>query len=227
MTGSTPEPVRDPAAPTPAEPAETPAPPARAAEAAPAPAGGDAPAGERADGSALPPKAAPAARPATVLLALGLLALAGAAIHDLLVRAGDIDGPEWLAWAIERIRAVEWQDLVLPTAIIAGVVGLVLIIIAVKPRRVTHLPMPGFSGWIRPADVARRTTMRARRAPGVLEASSAVSATSVTVKVRYAGADAAAAEDAIRRAVAAELAVLLADPPSPTIRLERSKEAQR
>ena len=72
-----------------------------------------------------------------------------------------------------------------------------------------------------------RTTMRARRAPGVLDASSAVSAKSVTVRVRYAGPDAAAAENAIRRAVAAELAALLADPPSPTIRLERSKEARR
>lgn len=225
MTGSTPEPVRDPAAGAPADPAEAPAPPAQASDAAPA--GGDAPAGGRADGSAPPPKAAPAARPATMLLALALLALAGAAIHDLLVRAGDIAGAEWLARAIGRIRAVEWQDLVLPTAIVGGVLGLMLIIIAVKPRRATHLPMPGFSGWIRPADVARRTTMRARRAPGVLEASSAVSAKSVTVKVRYAGADAAAAENAIRRAVAAELAVLLADPPSPTIRLERSKEARR
>lgn len=117
------------------------------------------------------PAALPSAVPAGTVLALLLLVLAGLAIRDLAVRAGWLDGDEWLRGATHWGTGVGWQTWMWPVAVLVILIGLVLLWSAVRPRRHDYVGYGDSSGdgviWTRPRDIARRCSAAAGALPGV------------------------------------------------------------
>lgn len=122
---------------------------------------------------------APAAAPATVttglLLAMVLLAVAVVFIHDTLVSAGAVSGSPWLAWFVDKATVISasspWMLWAGPTAVL---VGLVLVVAALKPRRSTHWAVGKQGVFIGRADAARLATNAAHHSPAVVDAQAAV-----------------------------------------------------
>ncbi|MFC9980427.1 hypothetical protein [Gordonia sp. NPDC127522] len=155
-----------------------------------------------------PPAALPGAAVAGAALGLILLALGAAAVRDIAVDASWLDGRPWSVTAAEWVAELQWQNWMWPAAIGLIFVGLVLLWIAVKPRRQTHLELGGGEGmWTRPGDVARRCSAAMSDLPGVLDADTVVTRRKVTctVGVRRQVADRALIDGTVA-AVAADLA---------------------
>lgn len=153
------------------------------------------------------PVAAPAAAPLALLVALLLLALGALGIRDALVAAGVLDGELFtvtIATAVDGFGAQTWM---VPVGIALAVVGLLLLVVALKPRRRTELAVSSTVGvWIRPADVARIATYAAEDAPGVSGARSTATRRRVVVTVESLGAD----QDTLRADATAEVNARLA-----------------
>ncbi|WP_305092417.1 DUF6286 domain-containing Asp23/Gls24 family envelope stress response protein [Prescottella sp. R16] len=120
-----------------------------------------------------PPTAAPAAVPAAVVLAVGLLALAGAVGRELLIVRGTISGAPWIRNSVEWVARLHWEQWLLPAALAALTVGVLLVLLALAPRTRTHVPTrrrPSDSAstvWLRPVDIARLCSARAGTLAGV------------------------------------------------------------
>lgn len=94
------------------------------------------------------PKAAPKATAIAVALAL-LLILAGIVTgRDALISFGAVSGSGWLDPALGYIVDLTVQPWMLPAGIAIGVVGLVLLLISVLPRRTTHTLSNAEGVWI-------------------------------------------------------------------------------
>ncbi|MFT3660441.1 MAG: DUF6286 domain-containing protein [Gordonia sp. (in: high G+C Gram-positive bacteria)] len=139
---------------------------------------------DTADGRVRAPAATPGAVIVGALLGLLLLVLAGIAIRDLVVRAGWVDGPEWLRGAAHWSTDVGWHGWTWAVAAALIAVGLGMVWSAVKPRRRNHLPV-GASGvlWTLPRAVARRCSAAVADVPGVDRAVTLVGRRTVTVTV--------------------------------------------
>ncbi|AYJ47680.1 hypothetical protein [Rhodococcus sp. P1Y] len=94
------------------------------------------------------PKAAPKATAVAVLLALALCALAVVAGRDALIEFGALTGGTWIAPAIDTLMGTTAQGWMLPAGIAAAVVGLVLVLLTLLPRRKTHRPTESDGVWI-------------------------------------------------------------------------------
>jgi hypothetical protein len=155
-----------------------------------------------------PPAALPGAAIAGAALGLTLLGVAAVAVRDIAVDSNWLDGSPWSVTAAEWIAELQWQNWMWPAAIGLIVVGLVLLWIAVRPRRRTHLELAAGEGmWTRPGDVARRCSAAVSDLPGVLDADTIVTRRKVTctVEVRMQVADRALIDSTVA-AVAADLA---------------------
>lgn len=118
-----------------------------------------------------PPRARPGATPLAVLLALGLVALAVVGIHDLAAARGWSNGPVWVADLAERLDGLTATTGVVAASIGAGVVGLLLVVLALAPARRTHLRVRGEQDlWVSRGAVAALAGATADRAPGVISA---------------------------------------------------------
>ncbi|BDD84674.1 hypothetical protein TPB0596_44370 [Tsukamurella pulmonis] len=94
---------------------------------------------------------------ATVPLLLAILALGVLAVRDSLVSLGWVAGDRWLD-AVPRIADnVQWAWWAWPATIGAIVLGLVLVIAAVKPRRRSHAPVTDDLWFGRRVSAERRT----------------------------------------------------------------------
>lgn len=103
------------------------------------------------------PAGLPGAALAGAGLALILLVLAGVAIRDLIVRAGWVDGTEWLGGATRWGANENWHGWM--WVLVAGllITGLWMLWVAVKPRRHRYVAAGGERLlWTRPGDIARR-----------------------------------------------------------------------
>lgn len=130
------------------------------------------------------PVAAPAAAPLAVLLALLLIAAGVVGIRDALVGAGVLDGEPFTVSAATSLDGLGAQSWMVPVGIGLAVVGLLLLVAALKPRRRTEMKVRSeLAVWIRPADVARLATYAAEDAPGVAGASSTATRRKVVVTV--------------------------------------------
>lgn len=122
----------------------------------------------------------PAAAPATVatglLMAIILLAVAVVFIHDALVSAGAVSGTAWLAWFAEKANVISasspWMLWAGPLAV---VIGLVLVIAALKPRKSTHWAVGDQGVFIGRGDTARLAANAAHSTPAVVDAQASVS----------------------------------------------------
>lgn len=100
---------------------------------------------------------------ATVPLLLAVVALGALAVRDALVSLGWLAGSRWID-AVPRIADdVQWSWWAWPAAVAAIVLGLVLLIAAVKPRRRSHTPVSDELWFHRRIDPARRTAEEVAR----------------------------------------------------------------
>lgn len=135
----------------------------------------------------LPPLAYPAAAPAAALIALVSLVLAFTAARELLIVRGTYHGAPWLRNSFEWFGRLHWQTWLAPIAAVCVVLGLVLIVVALKPRRRTHVPLqmdgPVPTVWMRRTDLARMCSAHATELTGVRTARTVVDRRRAVVRV--------------------------------------------
>lgn len=161
-----------------------------------------------------PPTASPAAVPVAVVLAVALIGVAFVAGREFLIDHGTLVGAPWIGNTIDWIADLHWAPWMIGAAVGSVVLGLLLLVLGLKPRTRTHTgaTSPVSSApmvWLRPTDVARICSDHAGSVPGVESARTTVTKKRVTVEVhRSADSDDAALTESVREAVAPTLAVL-------------------
>ena len=134
------------------------------------------------------PAGFPGAAIAGGLLGVALLVLCGAMIRDLLVTTGAVSGETWTHRAADNLGSSTWSGWMWAIPAVCAVVGLVLLWLAVKPRRRTHLNVDGVRVvWTRPVDVARRASAAVSEVPNVRHALTTVGRRRIRVTVRTSG----------------------------------------
>lgn len=117
---------------------------------------------------------------------LGLIFLAGGAvgIRELLLETDTISGPSWLQPIIDWLSHAHWVQAFLIIAVIALILGLIILIASLRPRTKTHVLIDNEASlWMRPVDIARACSARAKDQRGVLNATTVATAKRVTVTV--------------------------------------------
>lgn len=132
------------------------------------------------------PRALPAAAWVGAAVAVLLVALGVVAGQDALARWGvPAVGASWLGATLDGLdglRAAAWT---VPVGIALVVVGLLVLAVALKPRRRTHVPVEAAADlWLSPAALSALARDAAEGVPGVARVS--VAATRTTVRVRAA-----------------------------------------
>ncbi|MFC9787186.1 DUF6286 domain-containing protein [Rhodococcus sp. NPDC127528] len=184
---------------------------------------------ETPDRPLVPPRA-PLARPAaalvTVIVAVGLLVVAGLTGREFLIAKEVIAPAAWLRNSVSWVAGLHWQSWMLPTATLAALAGLMLIYIAVTPRTRTHLPVGERKAsvvWVRPTDVARMCSARAGNVVGIRFVQTTVDRKRATVHVTPTGeVQPHELEATVRDAVQPGLA-MLATPRELRVRIGRVK----
>jgi len=173
----------------------------------------------------LPPLAYPAAAPAAALIAVAALILAFTAARELLIVRGTYGGAPWLRNSFEWFGRLHWEPWIPVAAAACVAVGVVLLAVACKPRRRTHLPLqvagPVATVWMRRTDLARMCSAHASSLSGVAAARTVVdrrrAVVRITVEDETPVADLTAA---VRAAVEPNLA-LLAEPIPLVVKVNR------
>ncbi|MBO1768333.1 DUF6286 domain-containing protein [Allobranchiibius sp. GilTou38] len=133
------------------------------------------------------PRATPVAAVTGLLVAAALIALAVIGLHDLLVTQGWAAGHAWARGAIDGVNHSTRADWVVPLAVLALLVGVLLLYVSFKPRRSTHQLVPdedeSADVWIAPAALGRLAKAAGEDVPGVLQAHSKVSRRRVRVRL--------------------------------------------
>lgn len=177
-------------------------------------------------GSATPdvtptPAKAPAAAPATVitgvLLALVLLGVGAVFLRDALVAAGALTGGPWLRWFADKAELISssspWMLWAGPVAV---VVGLVLVVAALKPRKATHWAAEEPGVYIGRSDAARLVANAAHESTSVVAARADVTGRrALRVTARTVANDTTGVTQDVDRAATHRLAALR---PAPSIR---------
>jgi hypothetical protein len=135
--------------------------------------------------AALPPRARPAAAPIALILSLLLVALGAVAVRDALVYANAITGQPWIGWVIDHVDGTTVQPWMLPAGIGVAVVGLLMVIAALKPRAKRFRPATAPDTWVKKDDVYKVVRNAVVGVPGVEAAK--VKVTKRAAKVRVVG----------------------------------------
>jgi len=164
------------------------------------------------------PVAAPAAAAVGIVVAVLFIGIGLVGVRDALVRVGVLGGRSWTGSAAGRVEGLTPGWWMVPAGIGAALIGLWLIVLAVKPRRRTAvLVSAGCPVWIRPRDIARIAAYTAGQASASLDASAAATRRAVTVTVTTIDADAESVRHQVSDAVAVRLEAL-AEPPRIRVR---------
>lgn len=125
------------------------------------------------------PRMSPPVRWLAILLGLALIALACLAWRDVWVSYSDSTRSLWTAPVFDLIGTPPLPMWMVWAGVASVVVGLLFFIIAVRPGRMTHVPViasaegtegtesSGATMWIRNVDIARLVSGTTRRLPGV------------------------------------------------------------
>lgn len=171
-----------------------------------------------------PPKATAGSAGVGILIALLLIGAGVVGIHDWLAGLGWISGPAWLPPALEAVDGARTAPWMLVVAVVLALVGLWLVVLALKPRRRTHLPAPDreLDLWSTPGALAAIARQAADRQSGVISATARARRRRVDVEVTRRD-DADAGVDArVHEAVEQSLEGLL----TPRVRV-RTREVNR
>lgn len=144
------------------------------------------PAAEQVEHRTVPaPRATTAATAVGPLCALALLTAGGIAIHDLLAAGGWINEPQWFARVARWLAELHWSQVMVPAAIAAAAIGLLLLWIAVKPRRRTHRQLVGAPELCtRRSDIGARVRAVTLAVPGINSVRVSVGRRTVTVRAK-------------------------------------------
>lgn len=162
-------------------------------------------------GAARGPRPAPSAtRPATVLMLL-LLGAAVVGIHDLLTHLGAVPGSSWTAAVLSSLDNQRRQGWMLPAGVVVALLGLLVIVAALRPRRRTHRQaVDDPTLWLRPVDLARTASAAALGTADVASATSTVRRRKVRTRVlAHPNADKTVVRDAVTATVAQALDPLI------------------
>ncbi|MCM0638765.1 DUF6286 domain-containing protein [Cellulomonas wangsupingiae] len=180
------------------------------------------------DLAAQPPDPVPFAQPRPagalgwigVVLALVVLGVAVVLVHDGLVALDVLGGDTWLLAAADAVGRITptWQ-VALVGAVVA-LVGLRLLVVALRPRRRPAIPLAAGGGqYLLGQDVARLASGAAAQVDGVLDVRSTWGRRAVTVDATTDGDT--TVTDQVRSAVAERLTAL-ADVPRVAVRARRA-----
>lgn len=116
------------------------------------------------------------------LLALALIGLGVIAIRDVLVVTGVLTGQPWIPAAISAVDGLTSQPWLVAVAAAAIVLGVIVLIAAVKPRPRKVVPLTSASGvYLRTGDVAAVAQHAAADVDGITHARVSATAQAVTV----------------------------------------------
>ncbi|WP_061007355.1 DUF6286 domain-containing protein [Mycolicibacterium mucogenicum] len=172
-----------------------------------------------ADNFALPapgrsPVAAATARYVAVALALVVMLGGAVSLREAGIELGWVDGAPWIGAAITALNGLRSQWWMVPAGAVALILGLWLVVVAVRPRRKTVVAVDAAgSVWMRPRDVARLASHAASCVPGVEVLNSAATRRKVTMYVGITGMESdAAAKGSIAAAVGSATEILVPTP---------------
>lgn len=172
-----------------------------------------------ADNLALPapgrsPVAAATARYVAVALALVVMLGGVVSLREAGIELGWVDGTPWIGAAITALNGLRSQWWMVPAGAVALILGLWLVVVAVRPRRKTVVAVDAAgSVWMRPRDVARLASHAASCVPGVEVLNSAATRRKVTMYVGITGIESdAAAKGSIAAAVGSATEILIPTP---------------
>ncbi|MCC2310002.1 DUF6286 domain-containing protein [Cellulomonas chengniuliangii] len=152
---------------------------------------------------------------AVLTIALGLVL-----VRDALAVAGVISGDGWVVTVLDAMNGQTRTGWALAGGIVAALLGLWLIVVALRRRRRKALWLRKAAGvGIRPRDVARLARVAADDVDGVLDAKVTAGRRNVNVDVRTTGDP--YTRDRVREVVTARLAAL-AKPPKVSVRARPS-----
>jgi len=156
------------------------------------------------------------------VLAVLLLALGALLLRDALVAASALSGRQWLPAAAAGLQGFAPARWLIPAGIVLALIGLWLIVTALRPRSRKTVPLTSQTGvFLHTRDVARLASGAAADVDGVLEASSTATRKKVSV-VAHATADTGLRES-VTAAVTERLAPLQS-PPRVSVTVRTSKE---
>lgn len=138
---------------------------------------------------------------ATLLTGIGVVLL-----HDAISETDARPGRTWLAALVDGLNGLTAEWWLIPAGVAVAVIGVWLIITALRPRsRKTLAVMSATGVFLRTRDIARLASAAADDVEGVLSASSVASRRTVTVTVE---SDTPGIADDVEQTVAERLAAL-------------------
>lgn len=134
------------------------------------------------------------------VLALVLVAVGVAGIRDALVAIGAAEGEPWIDSVVDTVDGWQPQFWLVPAGIALVLLGVWLILVALRPRSRTGVAVRAATGvFLRTGDVERLAARAASDVDGVLSARSSASHRKVEVRVAVTGG--ANTADRVRTAV--------------------------
>ncbi|MBX7454592.1 hypothetical protein GR927_41990 [Mycolicibacterium sp. 3033] len=159
------------------------------------------------------PVAAAGASKVAVVLAILLAALGVIGVRDAAIGLGWVSGSTWLPAAVTAADGVEPADWMAVAGVAVMLVGLVLIAIALSPRRRTAVAVSAQTPMYLTVDgIAALAGAAARDVAGVVDARATSSRRRVVVRCRVTSADTDAMRHTITDTVTRTLAVLQSPP---------------
>ena len=146
-----------------------------------------------------------------IALSAALVALGIVGVHDGIVGAGWLQGSSWLLAVTERLDGLRPAAWVLPLGFALVLVGLWLLLVAVRPRPRKAIALTAKTGvYLRPRDVAALSIDAAQDVDGVTSASASASTRKMVVSVRTTTSD--GMHDLVSQAVARRLSAVSQPP---------------
>lgn len=146
-----------------------------------------------------------------VVLAVAVTALGLVGLHDALVAAGALTGRSWTATAVSDVDGTRRGLWLVPAGILAVLVGLWLLLTALRPRPRTAIALRSQTGVVlRPRDVATLARSAAGDVDGVTSATATARRRSISIAVVATSVD--GIQEAVTAAVAARLSALETTP---------------
>lgn len=181
-----------------------------------------------ADGTGPRPARTPLARPAAALVAIAVaVALLGVSViagREFLIAKEFIAPAAWVRNSLWWIADLHWHTSMAVAGVAAAVLGVATICVALLPRTRTHLPVRADGTpvvWLRPVDVARMCSARAKSVAGVAAVHTTVDRRHATVHLTPNGDVAPEDLDADVRDRLAPALDLLATPRALRVRVGR------
>lgn len=143
------------------------------------------------------PKARPAAARFALLLGLLLIGIGVVGVHDLAVARGWASGKTWAGAVADALDGRTADGVAVAAGVIAILVGLAVVVVALKPARRTHdRALVESDVWITSSALSAVAAKAAEDTPGVAEASARTRRSRVLVTVASDRPEAPAAVEA-------------------------------